>query len=142
MILVDALQAHATTEENKTAYFLRDRKISVDEVFSPEGFLPLICRFAEKQLKENMTGAKETCGFNYIENESTIFGEMVEISSVEKGKIFENNFRLGALIIAASAVVGMGIEGSIDLTPVYDHFIKSGESNEESPRWPMYRKLN
>lgn len=142
MKVIDALQAHATTEENKTAYFLRDRKIGVDEVFSPDGFLPLICRFAEKQLKENMTGANETCGFIYIEDEGTIFGEKVEISEVEKGKIFENNFRLGALIISASAVVGMGIEGSIDLTPVYDHFIKADDSKEVSPRWPLYRKLN
>lgn len=142
MIIIDALQAHATTQENKTAYFLRDRRISVEEVFAPDGFLPLICRFAEAQLKENMTGAKESCGFQYVGSDDTILGEKVEISTVEKGVIFENNFRLGALILASTAVVGMGVEGGIDLTPVYDFFVKDHASEEATPRWPLYRKLN
>lgn len=146
MNLIESLQTLA--EAAPTTYFLQGRMIYPDEIFSAQGFLPLIGRMAERKLARTLEGAALGCGFNYTPFRESIFKERIDIALSGDG-IHADSVRLAALNAASRDVVGMGEDGTLDLTPVYEYFNSMKqesrnalrEATEECSTWPLYQHI-
>lgn len=146
MNLIDSLGAHA--ESHVTTYFLHGRMIYPDEIFGADGFLPLIGRMAERRLSRTLEGVKQTCGFVYTPFAASVFKEKIDILPAGDG-IYEDSLRLAALVHTCRDVVGMGMDATLDLTPVYEFFTglkrenrdALRDANEEFAQWPLYQPI-
>lgn len=146
MNIVEALQAHAET--HPTIYFLNGKMAYPDEIFCVGGFLPLIGRMAEQSVRRSLAGQNlGQCGFVYTPFRNSLFCEKIDVMPVDAG-ILEDSMRLSFLCNASANIVGMGYDGAIDLTPVYDFFMRVRvedrdalvDHNEEST-WPLYQRI-
>jgi hypothetical protein len=147
MNIVEALQSHA--EAQATTYLLNGRMMYPDEVFGADGFLPLIGRMAERRLARVMEGVNFTSGFSYLPVKGTLFAERIDVRPCTEGaQVFEDSLRLAALVAASADVVGLGIEGTLDLTPVYAFFTGMAQerrdtlSRNEEVTWPLYQPVH
>lgn len=153
MNLIEALLATAEREDipedQRTTYWLDGGIIYPDEVFSAQGFLPLLGRMAERKLARTLTSPEINCGFSYIPDRAGMFGECF-MASQPSGGVLEDSFRLAALCEAARDVLGMGTPGIIDITPVFEFFramprdardgLQKAE-DKELKQWPLYQQM-
>lgn len=153
MNLMEAMLATAERddlpEEQRTTYWLDGGIIYADEVFSAQGFMPLLGRMAERKLMRTLTTPEINCGFSYLPDRAGMFGECF-MAAVPATGILEDSLRLAALCEAARDVLGMGIPGIIDITPVFNYFsampreerssLKQAE-DKELKQWPLYQPL-
>lgn len=156
--IVDALLAHARRceysseiddgdEEFKspnTMYFLNGARIYADEVFAPNGFLPVICRAAELLIRNDLGTQVKDCGFTYIPDSAGLFGERVVVLA-EGTELPPNGVRLGAILNRAQALVGLGEDGGIELDDVHAFLLKKPDvegMERSAARWPLYRRLD
>lgn len=142
MNLIEILQDHAE-KRTTTTYFLRGRMIYPDEIFAANGFLPLIGRMAERRVARALGNKEMRCGFSYAPYRDSIFKERMDIAPVGDG-IYANSLRLNALVEAALDVVGLGLDMTLDLTPVFSFFNtmpmqeRSALRHKEDLVWPLY----
>jgi hypothetical protein len=147
MNLVEHLQSHAET--HPTVYFLAGRRIYPDEIFHDSGFLPLIGRLAEKAARRVFKNeGLSRCGFIYTPAPKALFCEKIDIKPCEVGGLLADSMRLAFLVSASSSVVGMGHEGAVDLTPLYNFFMqirpeeRSAQVDElPETKWPLYQTV-
>jgi len=151
--LMEALLATAERddipEDQRTTYWLDGGIAYPDEVFSAQGFMPLLARMAERKLMRTLTTTDIHCGFSYIPDRAGIFGECLVAAAPTNG-VLEDSLRLAALAEAARDVLGMGRPGVIDITPVFEFFramprdqrsaLRQAE-DKELKQWPLYKEL-
>ena len=153
MNLMEALLATAEQddipEDQRTTYWLDGGIIYPDEVFSAQGFMPLLGRMAERKLTRTLTSTEINCGFSYIPDRAGIFGECIMAAAPTNG-VLEDGLRLAALCEAARDVLGMGKPGIIDITPVYEFFRAmpreqrgglAQAEDKELKQWPLYQQM-
>lgn len=153
MNMLEALLATAEQddipEDQRTTYWLDGGIIYPDELFSAQGFMPLLGRMAERKLSRTLTSPDINCGFSYIPDRAGMFGECLMVAQ-STGGVLEDSFRLAALCEAAREVLGMGIPGIIDITPVFEFFRamprdeRSGltqAEDKELKQWPLYQQM-
>lgn len=186
MNIFDAVLEHAQLQP--TQYFLRGRTAYADEIFCPEGFLPLIGRMAECRLGRVLSDQEgfyplvggvsgcascgmphesaaidapgqtcphcgfvarpvtDCCGFSYIPLRESIFKERIQALPAGAG-VAEDSLRLAALLQSCRDVVGLGLDATLDLTPVYDFFAAMQHDQRELLRtderasWPLYQAI-
>lgn len=144
--IIEALQAHAETFE--TSYLLAGRMMYPDEIFCAEGFMPLIGRMAERRLRRNLNNPDMNCGFSYVPLREGVFKEALMILP-ERDPMVSDSMCLAALRAACVDVVGMGVEGTLDLTPVFEFFTGTKpeqrnamrQQSEEPITWPLYQPV-
>ena len=135
--IIEALQMHAEERAavNNTVYFLKNRIIYPDEIFSTIGFLPLIARVAQKAARRLLDAdTLSECGFVY--------------SPYKDAGILPDNMRLLFLRNASVSVVGMDFAGALDLTPIHDFFMEIRQEERsarleklDDSQWPLYRPV-
>lgn len=143
MSLIESLQYHA--EAAPTTYFLHNRTVYPDEVFSADGFLPLIGRIAERRLARAFENDTLRCGFVYTQTRESLFKERFEITPFGEN-LYPDSVRLSTLAQVSRDVVGLGFSATLDLTPVYDFFYNLKMENrnalrdnaDEVQKWPLY----
>lgn len=153
MNLMEALLATAERddipEDQRTTYWLDGGIIYPDEVFSAQGFMPLLGRMAERKLMRTLTSPEINCGFSYIPDRAGMFGECFA-AAPPTGGVLEDSLRLAALCEAARDVLGMGIPGIIDITPVFEFFRAMPRDersslhqveDKELKQWPLYQPM-
>jgi hypothetical protein len=151
--LIEALlagaESMARSEEERTVFWLDGSIIYPDEVFSAQGFLPLLGRMAERKLMRTLDAPDLRCGFAYLPDHAGIFSECFNAAPARDG-ILEDGLRLAALHTAACDVLGLGYPGAVDITPVYTFFTglardKRDEllklDDKEIKAWPLYQPL-
>jgi len=151
--LMEALLATAEREDiqedQRTTYWLGDGIIYPDEIFSAQGFMPLLGRMAERKLMRTLTATDIRCGFSYLPDRAGIFGECFTAAPSTEG-VLEDSLRLAALAEAAREVLGMGKPGVIDITPVFNFFRAMPREqraslnqveDKELKQWPLYQQL-
>jgi hypothetical protein len=148
--LIEELQAHAQTYE--TGFFMNGRIMYADEVYSPNGFMPLIGRFAERAMQRTLgieIGKGKQCGFAYLPYASALLYERLDVAPVDENTL-DDSLRLAYLRYASEQVVGLGYQGTLDLSPVYEYFMsmRDDERNamrdarhEEPVTWPLYQPI-
>ncbi|MBY0240039.1 MAG: hypothetical protein K2X55_12060 [Burkholderiaceae bacterium] len=153
MNLMEALLATGEQEDipedQRTTYWLGGGIIYPDELFSAQGFMPLLGRMAERKLARTLTSTEINCGFSYIPDRAGIFGECF-MAAAPTGGVLEDGLRLAALCEAARDVLGMGTPGIIDITLVFEYFrampreqradLKQAE-DKELKQWPLYQQM-
>lgn len=153
MNLIEALLAAAESperpDEERTTFWLDGRIMYADEVFSAQGFLPLLGRMAERKLMRTLNVENLLCGFSYLPDHAGIFSECFNAASAREG-ILEDGMRLAALHTAACEVLGLGFPGAVDITPVYSFFTSLAREkrdelltldDKEIKAWPLYQPM-
>lgn len=153
MNLIEALLATAeqddVSEDRRTTYWLDGGIIYPDEVFSAQGFTPLLGRMAERKLNRTLISTEISCGFSYIPDRAGIFGECF-MAAAPTGGVLEDGLRLAALCEAARDVLGMGKPGIINITPVFEFFRAmpreergglTQAEDKELKQWPLYQLM-
>lgn len=153
MNLIEALLAHAEPEDlpesQRTTYWLDGGIIYADEIYSPQGFMPLLARMAERKIKRSLNLQVIRCGFDYLPDRNGIFSECFNASPALDG-VLEDSIRLAALSSAATEVLGMGYAGALDITPVYKFFSTMNRDarnallqaeDRELKSWPLYQPM-
>lgn len=153
MNLMEALLATAEQDDipddQRTTYWLDGGIIYPDEVFSAQGFMPLLGRMAERKLTRTLISPEINCGFSYLPDRAGMFGECFMAAAPVNG-VLEDSLRLAALCEAARDVLGMGTPGIIDITPVFEFFRampreqRSGlpqAEDKELKQWPLYQTM-
>lgn len=153
MNLMEALLATAERddipEDQRTTYWLDGGIIYPDEIYCAQGFMPLLGRMAERKLMRTLTSTDIRCGFSYIPDRAGIFGECFTAAPSTEG-VLEDSLRLAALAEAARDVLGMGMSGVIDITPVFEFFRAMPRDqrtnlhqveDRELKQWPLYQQL-
>lgn len=146
MNIIEALQAHAEAQD--TTYLLDGRMIYPDEIFSAEGFMPLLGRLVEYRLSRNLNRPDLQCGFAYTPSRVGVFKEVMILTG-DCDVIMTDAIRLLALRQVAVDTVLMGKPGTVDLTPVYLFF--AGKHPEQRNRlrdqqpeeltWPLAQQV-
>jgi hypothetical protein len=151
--LLEALLATAEQddipEDQRTTYWLDGGIIYPDEVFSAQGFMPLLGRMAERKLTRTLTSTEINCGFSYIPDRAGVFDECF-MAAAPTGGVLEDSLRLAALCEAARDVLGMGTPGIIDITPVFEFFRAmprdqrrglTQAEDKDLKQWPLYQQM-
>lgn len=147
--LLAAAESTARSEEDRTVFWLDNSIIYADEVFSAQGFLPLLGRMAERKVMRTLDVPDLRCGFSYLPDHAGIFSECFNASPAAEG-ILEDGLRLAALHSAACDVLGLGYPGAVDITPVYTFFTGMARDSrdaliklddKELVAWPLYQPL-
>lgn len=151
--IIDSLLAVAeqsdAPENERTTFWLAGRILYPDELFSPQGFMPLLARMAERQIKRMLDAPDMHCGFEYTPDRNALFSEAC-FALPAGGNVLEDGVRLPALVDVSRQVLGLGYQGSVDITPVYEFFtgmtgqardaIKQAD-DKEIKAWPLYKVL-
>ncbi|MGX9718296.1 hypothetical protein ACWYXJ_29135 [Janthinobacterium lividum] len=153
MNIMEALLATAERddlpEDQRTTYWLDGGIVYPDEIFSAQGFMPLLGRMAERKLMRTLTIPDIRCGFSYIPDRAGLLGECFS-AAPSTGGVLEDGLRLAALAESARDVLGMGKPGIINITPVFDFFqgLSRDQRNalqqaedKELKQWPLYEHL-
>lgn len=137
-------QFQILAEGQKTRYLLNGRYVYPDEIYCGEGFMPLVTRISERLLRRDFAVKSDQCGFVYTSYRNGIFKERVSAAPAT-GASASNAERLNVMRYAAEQLLGFGVEGTVDLTPVYSYFAGSSdrrdamkEQQEEPGLWPLY----
>ncbi|MDE2099851.1 MAG: hypothetical protein KGL39_21540 [Patescibacteria group bacterium] len=125
--------------QGSTRYVLGGTLMAPEEVYSRDGFLPLIGRMAEKRAR--MLFGSVRCGFSYTYSQFSLFGERLDFAAEEEG-LLDRSQRLLALVGAAQVLTGFDQNGVVDLSPVHALFFTQGPAEfPQDTQWPLYRLL-
>lgn len=134
-------------ESQRTTYFMSGKIVYADEIYSADGFMPLLGRMAERKLARVLNSDALVMGLEYVPHKATIFGETCFAKEAGPG-VFEDSVRLPALMAVAESVLGLGYRGAVDITPVYDYFMgltrdardKILQAEDEGTiSWPLFK---
>lgn len=129
-----------------TTYMLKGRIAYPDEIFNVNGFMPLIARMAERRLKRVLEDAKVACGFSYLPHRNSVFKEILMVAPEKEGMLADSII-LSTLDATSRELLGMGISGVMDLTPVYEAFTnmdpeqRNALKDKELTPWPLFQPI-
>jgi len=119
---------------------------AADDIFSPEGFLPLIALRADERMREHsitMTGAERQAlarglGLRLQPNPDALLGQTVEIATLDRLIDPLSTVRLLYLAEASDTILGLETGAQIDCLPLLEKFAPPQNRNpNRTVKWPL-----
>jgi hypothetical protein len=153
--LIDGLfapQAHRVLVLYATAlrvrFTLGAMPFGPDDIFAPEGFLPLIAMRADERMREHgvtlsgseRQGLSRGLGMRLSANPDALLGQTVEISTLDRVLDPLSTIRVLYLTEAADTVLGLDEDVTIDCLPLIERFAPPQvEHADRNVKWPLTR---
>lgn len=130
----------------KVSFFLGPVELPADEVFAPEGLLPLIVLRAHERMREHasVVDAEERANFargivmDIVPSDEAMLGHLVNVAPLDARVDPFAVVRMLYLAEAADTILGLDDNAEVDVVPIFEHFsAQPGTSFSGIVKWPL-----